>query len=186
MTRLYNNQQQQTKKNLQNYGLSEKKDKYRELARELKISVEYESDDYTNYNWCSLYSQQRIGKMTRRLGNKRRSGENQNCSIAEIGQNTEKSPGAVKDSSERPSANADVKNSQRIMMIIIIMDLARELKMLWNMIVIPTIEGTQETIHKGSEKRLEELDIRVQIEIVQNKALIRSARNLDLMIISRK
>ena len=47
------------------------------------------------------------------------SGDNPNYSIAEIGQNTEKSPEnlrrlvIIQDSSEKPSANARVKNSKR-------------------------------------------------------------------------
>ena len=32
---------------------SEKKDKYLDLARELKKTVEHESDGDTNCNWCS-------------------------------------------------------------------------------------------------------------------------------------
>ena len=35
---------------------SEKKDKYLDLARELKKTVEHESDNYTNCNWCSWYN----------------------------------------------------------------------------------------------------------------------------------
>ena len=31
----------------------EKKDKYLDLARKLKKTVEHESDNYTNCNWCS-------------------------------------------------------------------------------------------------------------------------------------
>ena len=34
---------------------SEKKDKYLDLSRELK-TMEHEGDDYTNCNWCTLYS----------------------------------------------------------------------------------------------------------------------------------
>ena len=30
----------------------EKKDKYLDLARELKKTMEHEGDNYTNYNWC--------------------------------------------------------------------------------------------------------------------------------------
>ena len=47
-------------------------------------------------------------------------------------------------------------------------DLARELKKFWNMkvTVIPT-----ETISKGHEKRLDELEIRGRIETIQTKAL---------------
>ena len=58
--------------------------------------MEYESDVYTNYNWCSWYSHQRIGTGTGRLGNKRTSGDHPNKYITEIGQNTEKSPGDLK------------------------------------------------------------------------------------------
>ena len=35
---------------------SEKKDEYFDFARELKKTVEHESDVYTNYNWCFWYS----------------------------------------------------------------------------------------------------------------------------------
>ena len=98
-------------------------DKYLDLARELKKTMEYESDNYTYCNWCSWYSHQRIGTRTGGLGNSRISGDHSNYCIIEISQNTEKSPGetwGLSDSSERPSANTDAKNSQGVMMIIII------------------------------------------------------------------
>ena len=75
---------------------SEKNDKFQELAIELKKTVEHERDGYTNCRWCSWYSHQRIGKMTRGLGNKRKSGDNPNYSIVEIGQTTEESPGDLR------------------------------------------------------------------------------------------
>ena len=75
---------------------SEKKDKYLNLTRELKKIVERESDVYTNYNWCSWYSHQRINKETGGLGNKRMSGDHPNYCITEISQNTEKSPEDLK------------------------------------------------------------------------------------------
>ena len=34
----------------------EKKDKYLDLARELKKTMEHEGDNYTNCNWCFWYS----------------------------------------------------------------------------------------------------------------------------------
>ena len=34
----------------------EKKDKYLVLARELKKTIEYEGDNYTNCDWCFWYS----------------------------------------------------------------------------------------------------------------------------------
>ena len=74
----------------------EKKNKYLDQARELKKTVEHESDDYTNCDWCSWYSHQRTGSRTGGLGNKRTSGDNPNYSIVEIGQNTEKSPGDLR------------------------------------------------------------------------------------------
>ena len=63
------------------------------LARELKKTVEHESDVYTNYNWCSCYSHRRIVKGTEGHGNKRTSEDHPNYSIIKIVQNTEKSPG---------------------------------------------------------------------------------------------
>ena len=74
---------------------SEKKDKYLDLAKELK-KHEHESDDYNNSSWCSWYSHQRIGKRIRGLENKRTSETLRNYNVAEIGQNTEKSPGDLK------------------------------------------------------------------------------------------
>ena len=48
---------------------SEKKDKYFDLARKLKKTVEHEGEDNTNCNWCLLYSHQRIKKRTGEHGN---------------------------------------------------------------------------------------------------------------------
>ena len=48
---------------------SEKKDKYLDLAREWKKTVEHESDGCTNCNWCSWYSHPRIDKGTGVLWN---------------------------------------------------------------------------------------------------------------------
>ena len=62
---------------------SEKKDKYLDLARELKKTVEHESDVYTNCNWCFWYSHQRIGTGTGGLGNKRTHGDHPNYCIIE-------------------------------------------------------------------------------------------------------
>ena len=87
---------------------SEKKDKYFDLARELKKkntkkkkiqkkppkkTMEHEGDNYTNCNCCSWYTYQRINKGTWGLGNKRTSGDHPIYCSVEIGQNTEKSPG---------------------------------------------------------------------------------------------
>ncbi len=40
----------------------EKKDKYLDLARELKKTMEHECDSYTNCDWCFWYSHPRIFK----------------------------------------------------------------------------------------------------------------------------
>ena len=47
------------------------KDKYLDLAMELKKTMEHEGDDYTNRNWCFWYSHPSIIKGTRGLGKKR-------------------------------------------------------------------------------------------------------------------
>ena len=71
---------------------NEKKDKYLELARELKKTVEHESDSENNYNWYFSYSHQRTG----RLGYKKSSGDHTNYNNTKIDKNTEKSPGDLK------------------------------------------------------------------------------------------
>ena len=60
------------------------------------------------------------------------------------------------------------------------LDLARELRKLWNMrvTVIPSVVGVLGKGHKGLERGLEELKIRGQIETIQTTALLRSARTL--------
>ena len=65
----------------------------RRTSRELKKTVEHESDGYTNGNWCSWYNHQRIIQGTGGLGNNRTSEDNPNYSIGEIDLYTEKSPG---------------------------------------------------------------------------------------------
>ena len=99
---------------------SEKRDKYQDLARELKKTMEHEGDANTNCNWCAWYSHQKIGTETGGFENKRMSGDHPNYSIVEIGQNT-KNPRDLRrleetcchsNSSGIPSALTDVKNSQ--------------------------------------------------------------------------
>ena len=72
---------------------NEKKDKYLDFPRELKKTMEHESD--TCY-CCSWYSHQSIIKGARELGNKRTSGDHPNYNIIENGQNTEKSTGDLR------------------------------------------------------------------------------------------
>ena len=54
---------------------SENKDKYLNLAWELKKTMEHENDVYINCKWCSWYSHRRIIKVTGGFGNKRTSGD---------------------------------------------------------------------------------------------------------------
>ena len=70
----------------------EKKDKYFDLARGLKKTMEHEGGNCTNRDWCLWYSNQRIVKGTGGLGCWRTSGGHPNYSIIENAQNTEKSP----------------------------------------------------------------------------------------------
>ena len=60
------------------------------------------------------------------------------------------------------------------------LDLVRELKKLWNMkvIVVPIVIGALGTITKGLVKRLDVLEIRGRVEIIQTTALLRLARTL--------
>ena len=75
---------------------SKKKDKYLDLAQELKKNVEHENDDYINCNRFSWYSQLKIDTRTRGLGNNRTSGDHPNYFIIEIRQNTKRSPGDLR------------------------------------------------------------------------------------------
>ena len=55
--------------------------------------MEHEGGGDTNCNWFTWKIPQRVDKGTRRLGNKRASGDHPNNSIIKIGQNIVKSPG---------------------------------------------------------------------------------------------
>ena len=98
---------------------NEKKENYLEIARELKKL----------WNMKVTIIPMKIGafgKITKGLikalgglGGQKTSGDHSNYNIIENGQNTEKSPGdllsfKIFHSSGKPSANADVKNSQGI------------------------------------------------------------------------
>ena len=60
------------------------------------------------------------------------------------------------------------------------LDLARELKKLWNMkvTIIPIMIGTFGTVTKGLLKRLEDLEIRGRVKTIQTTKLLRTARIL--------
>ena len=110
-TTIPNDSQQQKKKkeNFPNCGfavpanhsvelkVNKKRYKYLNLSWKLKKkkkkTIEHECDCDTNCNWCTRYTNQRIGIRIGELKNKRASGYHRKYSIVEIGQNTEKSPG---------------------------------------------------------------------------------------------
>ena len=58
------------------------------------------------------------------------------------------------------------------------LDLARELKKLWNMqvTIIPIIIGAFGTVTKGLLKGLEDLEVGERVETIQTTALLRTAR----------
>ena len=60
------------------------------------------------------------------------------------------------------------------------LDLARELKKLWNMKVmfIPIVIGALGTVTEGLFKGLEDLEIRGRVETIQTTRILRSARIL--------
>ena len=60
------------------------------------------------------------------------------------------------------------------------LDLARELKKLWNMkvTIVPIVIGTLSTITRGLLKGLEDLDVGERVETIQMTALLRTARIL--------
>ena len=76
------------------------------------------------------------------------------------------------DSSGKPSANADDHTNKW------------ELKKLWNMklTIIPIVIGALGTVTKGLVKGLEDMEIMGRVETIQNKALLRSARILRIVL----
>ena len=58
----------------------------------IEKTIEHESDNNTNCDWCFWYSNSRIIKGTGGLGSWRSIGDHPNDSIIENGQNTEKNP----------------------------------------------------------------------------------------------
>ena len=107
-TRPYNNQQKKGACKIVDFvvvadprlklKVSEKKDKYLDLARDLKKkkTVENYDDNYTNHDWCFWYSHQRIIKGTGGFRNLWMNGYYPNYSIIDNGQNSGKSPGELR------------------------------------------------------------------------------------------
>ena len=71
---------------------SENRDKYLELARDLKKTLEHECNSDIRCNKFTCYNPQRIGKRTGRLGYKKTSRDHSDDSIIKIDKNTEKNP----------------------------------------------------------------------------------------------
>ena len=88
--------------------------------------MEYESDDYTNCDWCSWYSHRRIGKCTE--GYLEITGLVENIQTTALLRSARILRGVLEICGdllshklvERPSANADVKNTQGVKLTIII------------------------------------------------------------------
>ena len=79
--------------------------------------IDHKSDGDTNCNWCAQYSYQRISISTGELGNKSTSGHHLNPSEYQESWGLEETC-CHWYSSEKPSADAGVKNSQKRKMII--------------------------------------------------------------------
>ena len=66
------------------------------------------------------------------------------------------------------------------------LDLARELKKLWNMkvTIIPIVIGALGTVTEGLVQRLEDLEIKGRVETIQTTAILRSARILRRVLVT--
>ena len=66
------------------------------------------------------------------------------------------------------------------------LDLAREMKKLWNMkvTIIPFVIGALHTIPKGLIKGLEDLEMSGTVDTIQTTALLRSARILRRVLVT--
>ena len=64
------------------------------------------------------------------------------------------------------------------------LDLARELKKLWNMkvTIVPIVIGALGTVTKGLLKDLEDLEVSGRVETIQTTALLRTARILKRVL----
>ena len=64
------------------------------------------------------------------------------------------------------------------------LDLARELKKLWNIkvTIVPIVIGALGTITKGLFKGLDDLEVGGRVETIQTTALLRTARILRLAL----
>ena len=58
--------------------------------------MEHESDSDTNYNWCTWNDSEKLGKGSRRVGNRRTNWDNPNYGITKTSLNTVESPGLLR------------------------------------------------------------------------------------------
>ena len=86
---------------------NEKRVKYMDLARELKKTMNHESDVDTKCNWRARYSYLRIGTRIGGLGNKGTWGDHPNYTIVEIVQNTNMGPGDLRRRAVAPTPVED-------------------------------------------------------------------------------
>ena len=124
------------------------------LCQKTKKTVGYAADSDTNCKWCTWNGPQRIG--TAGVWRKDRDPDN---SIAEIGQNTEKSPGDLRRLAvTQTPAVAGVKNN--------------------NNNNNNKVVGAFGTVTKGSLKEMDDLEFGRRVETMQMTALLRTARIL--------
>ena len=74
----------------------EKREKYLDLAGELKINVEHTGDGDINCCLCTWNGLKRIGKGTGTTGDRKKNRDDSDYSIADIGQNTQMSLGDLR------------------------------------------------------------------------------------------
>ena len=93
---------------------SKTKDKYLDLAREMKKTMKHESDRDTNCSWWTFSTiTKELLQGQEDLEIRGQGGTIQTTALLRSARNTEKSPGDL-DYSEKPSVNAGVKIHNRI------------------------------------------------------------------------
>ena len=147
----------------------------------------HESDGDINCNWCTRCNYKRIVKGTGGIVNKRMSRNHPSYGIIKIFQNTENSLG---DLTRLAVTQTPMENHQLILVWKTdkgvcekkdkYLDLARELKKLWNkkVTIVPIVIGTFGIITKELLEGLEGLEVGGRVETIQMTALLRTARIL--------
>ena len=128
----------------------------------------------------ALCSHRRTCKRTRRLRNKKTSGDHPNCwdrseYWKEFWRLEETC--CLSNSRDKPSSYAGVKNSKRSKIIIVII-IIKENLLNTKVTVIPIVIGELGSVTNGLVQGLENLEIRGQVETIPTTALLRPARIL--------